>query len=409
MASQGPRYPTSAVNVSTAPENAEPWVSPTNVGADDAAEASITAATYDSPDISQQLRTSGYGFTIPAGATIDGIVVEIMRRNSAGAASDHRVQLQNEGNILVGDNKADTALDWPTAEALKTYGSPTDTWAASPTVDMVNDNSFFGVTLSVQADAANTDIQVDFIRMTVYYTTTDNRNATIVATGGGVTPLASSGAHNKAVVTTGGGVTPLATSGAHSSPVGSLTGGGVVATVRQKGGQRAATETGGGVIALSDSKGGQSAATVVGGGVVSIAMIHGGQASAVVTGGGVVTVQRTKGGQVALQVTGGGVVTLVSGGSANRDGTVVVTGGGMVAVQFAADRQGAIAITGGGEVSLLYQTSGSEAAVMEVAVETDGGGPVSKRHAPSVTRFDDWTLAMDDEAVLEIYAMRKTR
>ena len=169
MASSGPRYPTAAVNESVAPENTDAWVNPTNVGADDTAEAVITAATFDSPDISQRLNTSGYGFAIPSGSTIDGIVVEIMRRNSAGAASDNRVQLRDAAGALVGDNKADTALDWPTAEALKTYGSAIDLWNATPTVAMVNDADF-GVTLSVQADAANTDIQVDFIRVTISYT-----------------------------------------------------------------------------------------------------------------------------------------------------------------------------------------------------------------------------------------------
>jgi hypothetical protein len=171
MASQGPRFPTAAVNVSTGTETAEPWVNPTNVGADDTSEATITAATYDSPDISQRLVTSGYGFTIPIGSTIDGIVVEIMRRNSAGAASDNRVQLQDETATLVGDDKADTALDWPTTEALKTYGGTTDDWlpAGSWTPAQINDADF-GLVLSVQADAANTDIQVDFIRITVHYT-----------------------------------------------------------------------------------------------------------------------------------------------------------------------------------------------------------------------------------------------
>lgn len=162
-------YPTTAVNESVAPENTDAWVNPTNVGADDANEATITAATFDSPDISQRLKTGGYGFSIPSGSSIDGITVEIMRRNSAGAASDNRVQLTDDAGTLVGDNKADTALDWPTAEALKSYGGATDTWSISPTVAMVNDPDF-GVTLSVQADAANTDIQVDFIRITIHYT-----------------------------------------------------------------------------------------------------------------------------------------------------------------------------------------------------------------------------------------------
>lgn len=173
MATSGPRYPTAAVNLieNSTLENKNAWVNPTNVGADDTSEATITAATFDSPDISQILVTSSYGFGIPGGSTIDGLTVEIMRRNSAGAASDFRVQLATGTTFadLVGDNKADTALDWPTAEALKTYGGGADNWNAGLTVAQVNATGF-AVFLSAQADAANTDIQVDFIRVTITYT-----------------------------------------------------------------------------------------------------------------------------------------------------------------------------------------------------------------------------------------------
>ena len=188
MASQGPNFPSAAVNVSAAPESAEAWVNPTNVFSDDGTETTITAATYDTPDISQQLVMSGFGFSIPGTATIDGIVVEIDRRNSAGAASDNRVQLRNASGTLVGTNKAATTTDWPTTTAVASYGSASDTWTASPTPAMVNDPDF-GVVLSVQADAANTDIQVDFVRVTVHYTDTTPPPST-----GSGSPVATLGA-----------------------------------------------------------------------------------------------------------------------------------------------------------------------------------------------------------------------
>lgn len=169
MPSSGPRFPTAAVNNSVAPENADAWANPTNVFSDNAAEAAITAATFDSPDISQQLVTSGYGFAIPDGSTIDGIVVEIDRRSIiASSGVDNRVQLRNDSGALVGNNKA-TATVWPSSTAVATYGSSSDTWGASPTATMVNDPDF-GVVLSAKANIANADIGVDFIRVTVHYT-----------------------------------------------------------------------------------------------------------------------------------------------------------------------------------------------------------------------------------------------
>ena len=174
MASQGPLFPATAASLANAgtSENANAWTSPGNVGADDGAEASITAATYDSPDISELLVASNFGFTIPSGSTIDGVTVEIERRDQAiGAASDNRVQLSTSTAFagLVGTNKADTPLDWPTAATVKTYGGAADTWSSGLTVTQINDPGF-AVFLSVQADAANTDIFVDFIRVTVTYT-----------------------------------------------------------------------------------------------------------------------------------------------------------------------------------------------------------------------------------------------
>ena len=174
MASQGPLYPGTGLTIAgAAPETAEAWVNPGNIVADDGTEAQITAATYDSPDVSQQLRGRNFGFTIPAGATITGIVVEIDRRSIiASSGKDFRVQLcdPNGGSpVLMGNNKADTVTVWPTTSAIATYGASNDLWGATITPAMVND-AFFSVALSVTANIANADIGVDFMRVTVHYT-----------------------------------------------------------------------------------------------------------------------------------------------------------------------------------------------------------------------------------------------
>lgn len=172
VASEGPNFPDTGATLANAGtgENAEPWVSPGNVISDDGLSASITAASYDSPDISQLLVASDFDFAIPAGYTIDGVVVEIERNNAAGAASDNRVQLATGTSFadLVGDNKAATTTDWPAAMAIATYGGAADDWNAGLTAEQVNAVGF-AVFLSAQADAANTDIAVDFIRITVHF------------------------------------------------------------------------------------------------------------------------------------------------------------------------------------------------------------------------------------------------
>jgi hypothetical protein len=127
VATEGPRFPGTTANVSTGTENTDAWTgvgTPGNVSADDGTECTIVAASYDSPDISQRLRCSNFGFTtLNDAATINGITVEIQRRSIVlNSGKDFRVQLVDE------------------------------------------------VVLSAQANIANADIGVDFIRITVDYT-----------------------------------------------------------------------------------------------------------------------------------------------------------------------------------------------------------------------------------------------
>lgn len=172
MASQGPLFPgTTATVTGDANEVAEPWVNHANVAADDGVEAVITAATFDSPDVSERLKATNFGFTIPSGATINGIVVEIEKRSNDAGTDDYRVQLLDETGALVGDNKAQ--LDsWPITIAISTYGGATDTWNWTTVTDAKINDIDFGVVISAQSVRANQDVQIDFIRITVHYTET---------------------------------------------------------------------------------------------------------------------------------------------------------------------------------------------------------------------------------------------
>jgi hypothetical protein len=169
VATSGPRYP-ALTGSQIGPSGDNDWISTSPVGADDGSEAQITAATFDAGDTSYRLLTFTYGFDadVPAGATINGIVVEIDRRCFAGAASDNEVQLRAPSVGQVGSNKA-AAGAWPGTLTVATYGGATDTWAAGLTAADVR-HTDFGVSLIVNATAANTDIGVDFIRVTVTYT-----------------------------------------------------------------------------------------------------------------------------------------------------------------------------------------------------------------------------------------------
>lgn len=169
MAQTAATYPQTRTTESVSPENANNWTNPANIGADDGSEAQITAATYDSPDISYRLKGQNFGFALPAGSSIDGILVEIDRRSIvSGSGKDYRVQLLDETGALVGDNKA-SATVWPTTSTIASYGGATDKWNWTTVNEAKIEDVDFGVALSCQAQIANADIGVDFIRVTIYY------------------------------------------------------------------------------------------------------------------------------------------------------------------------------------------------------------------------------------------------
>jgi hypothetical protein len=163
MATQGPNSAGAGATGGTGTA----WTNPGNVTASDNVYATCLTTG------SQQLRVTGFGFTIPAGATINGITVEIERKvgGTGGAPHDNVVQLVKDGSTLVGTNKA-SASTWPTVEAYATYGSAVDLWGATWSDSEVN-ASTFGVALSVVASIGSQTFSVDHVRITVDYTDAD--------------------------------------------------------------------------------------------------------------------------------------------------------------------------------------------------------------------------------------------
>lgn len=123
--------------------------------------------TYD-------LKVSGFGFTIPAGATIDGILVEIERKKvgSVTGVKDVSVKIIKSDGTLGTTNKADTATEWPTSDAYKSYGGATDLWGETWDDTKINNANFGVYFIGVQQRSGKNHSYpyVDHIRITVYYT-----------------------------------------------------------------------------------------------------------------------------------------------------------------------------------------------------------------------------------------------
>jgi hypothetical protein len=175
MSSQGPLFPGTAANDASYGTGADPaWGTPNNAKTND-----LLFSICSPLGLSNYLKLTNYGFTIPTGATIDGIVLEISRKANVSSSittgsriMDDTVKLVKGGTVS-GTNKAltGTANRWPTGEAIATYGSSSDLWGLTWTDTDINASNF-GAVLAVvdnRGDGSETG-SVNFFRITVYYT-----------------------------------------------------------------------------------------------------------------------------------------------------------------------------------------------------------------------------------------------
>lgn len=126
-------------------------------------------------EFSHLIHTSAFGFTIPTGATIDGIEVEVDRW-ATGSLQKHSVRDQfvrlYKGGVLAPTNRGSLLVTWPTISTVKTYGSSSDLWGNTWTAEDINDPTF-GVGFSVRLDDQNGYLIegfIDYLKVTVYYT-----------------------------------------------------------------------------------------------------------------------------------------------------------------------------------------------------------------------------------------------
>jgi predicted CxxxxCH...CXXCH cytochrome family protein len=164
-ATAGPNSPATVTSDNTN-GSTKAWTSPGNVSASDNTYATVTLKQNTSHYINAQ----NFGFAIPAGATINGITVEI-EKNAAAASrvKDVEVKLVKAG-VIQTTNKADTTNFWGTTDAYASYGGSADLWGTTWSDTDIN-NTGFGVVISAQETTnTNTVTSVDHIRITVTYT-----------------------------------------------------------------------------------------------------------------------------------------------------------------------------------------------------------------------------------------------
>ena len=118
-----------------------------------------------------ELRLSQFGVSIPDGATITGIQVEVRKATLSGNAVDDTVRLMRDGSPT-GSSHAQSQ-PWPTALTVASYGGAYETWGTTWTLADVRSVGF-GVSIAPKYTGppeGNERAYVDSVRLTVFYTT----------------------------------------------------------------------------------------------------------------------------------------------------------------------------------------------------------------------------------------------
>ncbi len=167
----GPNLPTVAADDASTGTLA--WTAPNNALLSDNVYANANSSTTQN---THYLKLTGYGFTIPAHARIDGVEIRIERSQTV-AGSNWQDNIAGLGVVLVlggviqpqANGKNSPAVYAATDEVL-TYGGPTDAWGAALTPAIIN-GATFGVAYSARhVTSAASTAQIDVITITVYYT-----------------------------------------------------------------------------------------------------------------------------------------------------------------------------------------------------------------------------------------------
>ena len=185
-ASSGPNGGSTFASVSFTGAD-DPWSNPDRAVSSNNQYA--TATIGGSSDVTYYLRATGFGFSIPAGSTIDGIQIGIERNaicvgSCTSNVRDYRVRMVKGGTIGTTD-RADTSTNWPTSDATATYGGAGDLWGTTWTVADIN-NAATGVVISAtRTSGGDKTARVDYISMIVYYTPPVTYTITAIAGAGG--------------------------------------------------------------------------------------------------------------------------------------------------------------------------------------------------------------------------------
>jgi len=164
---------TFGTNAQTGISGDRAWTDPSNVLIDDSSYATTTIGSGQS----EYLYVWDFGFSIPSGATIDGVEVRLWRyAAAANVVYDSDVRLIDKSAAVALDwligNDGSLAGYWPTSDQYATHGGASDTWGldSSTLNESLVNSSDFGFAVSVDEDPGNSTAYVTRVQVRIHYT-----------------------------------------------------------------------------------------------------------------------------------------------------------------------------------------------------------------------------------------------
>jgi hypothetical protein len=142
------------------------WTSSGSIGASDNAKASTTVAANTD---AAPLDATGFGFALPASATVVGVTVKLERAASASSTLKTSAITLLKAGATTGTSKSSSTF-WGTGDANATFGAASDLWGATFTPADVNASNF-GVRIVPHNYTGSSAMgYMDYVEITVSYT-----------------------------------------------------------------------------------------------------------------------------------------------------------------------------------------------------------------------------------------------
>lgn len=121
--------------------------------------------------VTEFLRLTNFNFSIPASATIKGVVIRMFKKEAHGTSViDDWVSLVVEG-LTSGDILPDVSQYWHTGGTYIDYGGSGNLWGNALTPAIINGTNFgLAVAAFNTGNTITRNAQIDHVALTTYYT-----------------------------------------------------------------------------------------------------------------------------------------------------------------------------------------------------------------------------------------------